>query len=213
MSTDVNRKPNIVIFNPDQYRGDVLAHMGNPAAVTPNLDRFATEDGVSFRNAFCQSPICTASRCSFMSGWYPHTRGHPTMLHMMHKDEPVLLKTLKDNGYYVWWGGKNDLVPAQDGFDDYCTVKYEPAESPGAKHTIDTMDRRRGSMDSDTYYSFFVGKLDHTPGYDRNADDDWALVDGALEMIRNYKGDKPFCLYLPLSYPHPPYAIDEPWFS
>ncbi len=38
------------------------------------------------------------------------------MSYMLHPDEPVLLKTLKDNGYFVWWGGKNDLVPAQNGF-------------------------------------------------------------------------------------------------
>ena len=38
-----------------------------------------------------------------MSGWYPHVRGHRTMFHMMQEDEPVLLKTLKDQGYFVWW--------------------------------------------------------------------------------------------------------------
>ena len=38
------KRPNVVIFNPDQYRGDVLGHAGNPAAVTPTLDRLARED-------------------------------------------------------------------------------------------------------------------------------------------------------------------------
>ena len=61
-------KPNIVIFNPDQWRADVLGHLGNPAAVTPNLDRLVAEDGVSFSNAFCQNTVCTPSRCSFMTG-------------------------------------------------------------------------------------------------------------------------------------------------
>ena len=28
------KKPNIIIINPDQWRGDVLGHLGNPAAVT-----------------------------------------------------------------------------------------------------------------------------------------------------------------------------------
>jgi len=37
------RRPHIVIFNPDQWRGDVLGHAGNPAAVTPHTDRFARE--------------------------------------------------------------------------------------------------------------------------------------------------------------------------
>ena len=92
-----DKRPHILIFNPDQWRGDVLGHMGNPAAVTPVLDRFVETEAVSFRNAFCQNTVCTPSRCSFMTGWYPHVRGHRTMYHMLHPErgEPVLLKTLK----------------------------------------------------------------------------------------------------------------------
>ena len=52
-------RPNIVVFNPDQWRGDVMHHLGNPAAVTPNLDALATTDGISFRNAFVQATVCT----------------------------------------------------------------------------------------------------------------------------------------------------------
>ena len=91
------RRPHLIIFNPDQWRGDTLAHLGHPAVQTPHLDRLAREDGVSFRWAFCQNPVCTPSRCSFMTGWYPHVRGHRTMFHMLrvHEGEPVLLKTLK----------------------------------------------------------------------------------------------------------------------
>ena len=37
------RKPNIIIFNPDQWRGDSLGHLGHPAAITPNLDKIITE--------------------------------------------------------------------------------------------------------------------------------------------------------------------------
>jgi len=92
------QKPHIIIFNPDQWRGDVLGHMDNPAAATPNLDRFAQDEGVSFSRAFCQNTVCTPSRCSFMTGWYPHVRGHRTMHHMLHPEhgEPNLLKILKD---------------------------------------------------------------------------------------------------------------------
>ncbi len=54
-----DKKPHLLIFNPDQWRGDVLGHMGDPAVHTPVLDRFTAEDAVSFRNAFCQNPVCT----------------------------------------------------------------------------------------------------------------------------------------------------------
>ena len=32
------KQPHIIIFNPDEMRGDALAHLGNPASITPNLD-------------------------------------------------------------------------------------------------------------------------------------------------------------------------------
>jgi arylsulfatase A-like enzyme len=208
----MGKRPHIVIFNPDQWRGDVMGHMGNGAAVTPNLDRMVRTDGVSFRHAFCQNTVCTPSRCSFMSGWYTHVRGHRIMFHMMRPDEPVLLRTLKENGYHVWWGGKNDLVPGQNGYDDYCDVKYRPARPPKPMWTIDRQDAWRGEMDSDTYYSFYVGQLD-TGGEEYYYDGDWANVLGAIDLVKNGPHDKPLCIYLPLTYPHPPYAVEEPWYS
>jgi arylsulfatase A-like enzyme len=232
------KRPHIVIFNPDQWRGDVLGHVGNPAAVTPVLDAWVRTDAVSFRNAFCQGTVCTPSRCSFMSGWYPHVRGHRTMFHMMRPDEPVLLKTLKDNGYFVWWGGKNDLVPAQHGYDAYCHVKHDPratAERLGKTFSpMFAMDREaewRGAPGSDTYYSFYVGRLESPDGPgEPYFDSDWAHVYGAIAQIREWgerlraaqggqagedggEGVQPLCIYLPLTYPHPPYGVEEPWYS
>jgi arylsulfatase A-like enzyme len=206
------KKPHLVIFNPDQWRGDVMGHMGNKAAHTPNLDALAETEGVSFRNAFCQNPVCTPSRCSFMSGWYPHVRGHRTLFHMMRPDEPVILRTLKEEGYYVWWGGKNDLVPAENGFEDYCHVKYEPPKPKTDKHV--PHDDWRGSPDSDSYYSFYRGKRER-PFDDANKplDDDWACIQAAIELIQTYSGEQPLCIYLPLQFPHPPYGVEEPYFS
>ena len=37
------KKPNIVIFNPDQWRGDMLGYLGYPGAQTPNLDSIIKE--------------------------------------------------------------------------------------------------------------------------------------------------------------------------
>ena len=214
----MTQPPHIVIFNPDQWRGDVLGHMGNPAAVTPNLDALVATEAVSFRRAFCQNTVCTPSRCSFMTGWYPHVAGHRTMHHMLRPHEPCLLKTLKDNGYFVWWGGKNDLVPAQNGYDKYCNVMHRPTEADFARwgHTMQpglhSWTDWRGEPGSDTYYSFFAGKLD-TGGDSVYFDGDYAHVLGAVDLIRSAPADKPLCIYLPLGSPHPPYGVEEPWFS
>lgn len=200
---------NIVIFNPDQWRGDVLGHVGDPAAVTPTLDVWVDSDAVSFRNAFCQNPVCTPSRCSFMTGWYPHVRGHRTMFHMLREGEPNLLRTLKNNDYTVWWGGKNDLVPAQHGYDEYCDVKYVPP--PETKPLWNGYPRGLDPSDPD-FYSFLVGRID-TPEGQHYPDSDWAHVEGAVDFIKNAPTDKPFCVFLPLTYPHPPYGVEDPWYS
>ena len=217
----MSKKPHIIIFNVDQWRGDVLGHLGNPAAETPNLDQIVENDAVSFSNAFCQNPVCTPSRCSFMTGWYPHIRGHRTMFHMLHLDrgEPNLLTILKDNGYFVWWGFRNDLIPAEHGSKDICDIKYWPSKEDLARwghkwkpNLHISAKKWRGKPDSDTYYSFFAGKLD-TMGDDIYFDPDWAMILGAIDFIRNYKGEKPLCIHLALANPHPPYGIEEPWFS
>ena len=44
----MTKKPNIIYFVADQMRCDALAHMGNPASITPNLDA-VLEQPVSIR--------------------------------------------------------------------------------------------------------------------------------------------------------------------
>ena len=213
-------KPHIIIFNPDQWRGDVMGHLGNGAAVTPRLDRFVAQDAVSFRWAFCQNPVCTPSRCSFMTGWYPHVRGHRTMFHMLHQEhgETNLLGELKKDGYYVWWGGKNDLVPGGKGFEDFCNHKFQASAeyykrwNVTSRPNLHAADEWRGDPAGDNYYSFYAGKLD-TGEDDIYCDGDWACVLGAIDFIRNYDGEQPLCIYLPIGYPHPPYGVEEPYYS
>ena len=64
------RRPNILWYCSDQQRFDTLGRWGNPHIHTPRLDRFAGES-VSLTRTYCQSPICTPSRASFLTGMYP----------------------------------------------------------------------------------------------------------------------------------------------
>ena len=214
-------RPNIVLFNVEHFRADVLAHLGNPASATPNLDRIAETDGVSFRHAFCQNPVCTPSRCSFMTGWYPHVHGHRTMHHMLHAHEPVLLRTLKDAGYYVWWAGRNDLIPGDASKEPYCHryhsgEEYRPPEGPAreAKPAFlgSLAKPMRGEPGSDTYYSMLVGELEAGPD-GRYFDWDWANLTAAIDLVRDPPDDRPLCLYIGMSRAAPPFGIEEPWYS
>ncbi|NLN46266.1 MAG: sulfatase-like hydrolase/transferase [Clostridiaceae bacterium] len=206
------RKPDILIFNPDQFRADALAHLGCEGSITPYLDQTCETDGVSFSNAYCQNPVCTPSRCSFMTGWYPHVHGHRTMHYMLHPDEPMLLRTLKENGYFVWWGGKNDVIPGQFGHEAFCDVYNKPKREITG-YGLHGHTQWRGHPDGDNYYSFLAGKVEPREGKDTYVDDDWAQVLDAIDFIKSYDGDKPLCVYLPILYPHPPYGVEEPYYS
>ena len=217
----MENRPHILIFNPDQWRGDVLGHLGNPAAQTPHLDKLVATDAVSFRNAFVQATVCTPSRCSFMTGWYPHVRGHRTMHYMLRDadNEPNLLRVLKDNGYFVWWGGKNDLVAGQDGYENHCNLAFTPQQQDYERWGMRPMSHShggdlswRGPPDGDNYYSFFKGQL-NPEEQEIYFDHDWAMIYGALDFIAAYNGEAPLCMFLPIGYPHPPYCVEDPWFS
>ena len=94
----MEKRPNIIIFNPDQMRADALAHLGNSAARTPFLDDLARGEAVSFRHAYCQNPVCVPSRCSFTTGLYPHVSGHRTMAHLLREHETSIFEELKNAG-------------------------------------------------------------------------------------------------------------------
>ena len=111
-------RPTVIIFNPDSYRGDVLGHLGNAGAVTPHLDALVNEGGVSYANAFAQNPVCTPSRCSFMTEWYPNVHRHRSMKNMPKPWTPEVDSELRRAGYHFWWGGKNDIFVNEKSEDN-----------------------------------------------------------------------------------------------
>ena len=206
------KRPNIIIFNPDEMRTDTMSHMGNPAAVTPFLDEFQSTEAVSFRNAYCQNPVCVPSRCSFFTGLYPHVHGHRTMAHLLRPGESSLFLELKNSGYYVWMNSRNDLYAAQyDGWvEENCSEMFYGGDAKPAPGLVNP--GIRGDMDGKQFYSHFGGEL-KTDENGRNYSRDDEAVDALIERIRNPKSDAPLCAFVGLMYPHTPYQVEEPYFS
>lgn len=208
----MSKKPHIIIFNPDQMRSDALSHLGNPASITPNLDRMAANEAVSFRNAFCQNPVCVPSRCSFMTGLYPHTLGHRTMSYHMREGESTLLQELKNDGYYVWANARNDLIAGQIPglIESHVSELYYGGNSKQAPGNMNP--NPRGKPGDISFYSFHYGELKvDERGKNYTSDDE--DIDAAVQRILNPVDDRPLCISLGLQYPHPPYQVEEPYFS
>ena len=67
------RRPNVLFIISDDLSSRITP-AGYAGLQTPVLDRLASE-AVTFRNAYCQYPVCGPSRASFLSGLYPEAAG------------------------------------------------------------------------------------------------------------------------------------------
>ena len=101
--------PNILWICTDQQRRDTICALGNPRIRTPNLDRLVAE-GVSFTSAYSQSPICTPSRASFLTGRYPRTTRARQNGQKIPEDERLITRMLADVGYDCGLVGKLHLA-------------------------------------------------------------------------------------------------------
>jgi arylsulfatase len=113
----MENRPNILWICSDQQRFDSLGCYGNPFVQTPTLDRLAQE-GVLFEHAYSQSPVCTPSRASFLTGRYPRTTRCRQNGQAIPPDEVLVTKLLHDAGYVCGLAGKLHLAPCNPSVCD-----------------------------------------------------------------------------------------------
>src|SRR5579862_6100413 len=157
------RKPNFIFYMPETLRAESLACYGHPVVRTPNFDRLA-HDGVRFEQCHVQNTVCGPSRCSLMTGWPVHVRGHRSLYYFLRPDETNLFRYLKQNGYDVYWYGKNDLL-APESFPSSVTEWGSRTARAKAKTNPWPRDDRR-------FYSFLYDE-----GGDRRDTGDYANLE------------------------------------
>ncbi len=132
------RRPNILWICSDQQRCDTLGCYGNQFVKTPNLDRLA-ETGVLFEHCFTQSPVCTPSRASFLTGRYPRTIRCRQNGQALPNDEVPITRLLADAGFNCGLSGKLHLSPVNPQVcwtterridDGYAEFHWSPQPDP-----------------------------------------------------------------------------------
>ena len=71
LSADAQNRYNVLFILVDDLR-PMLGCYGHPEMHTPNIDRIA-QRGTLFNRAYCQIPVCNASRTSILTGLRPET--------------------------------------------------------------------------------------------------------------------------------------------
>ncbi len=107
-------QPNILWICTDQQRADTIGALGNKFVRTPHINALATQ-GTAFTSAYCQSPVCTPSRASFLTGRYPRTTRCRQNGQAIPSTEKLISRLLADAGYTCGLAGKLHLATCANG--------------------------------------------------------------------------------------------------
>jgi choline-sulfatase len=116
----LSSKPqNLLFIFSDEHNRDMLGCNGHPVVQTPNLDRLA-RDGVNFKNAYTNCPICVPARASLATGRYVHEIGSWDNAAPYIGESPSWGHRLVEQGYQVTTVGKLHYRDSGDdtGFPD-----------------------------------------------------------------------------------------------
>ena len=119
------RKPNLILFLPDQQRADTLACYGGVKVHAPNLNKLASES-VVFERTYVTHPVCTPSRSSLMTGTWPHTNGCTRNSVPLDRRFRVFPELMENQDYRAAYMGKWHLGedgPAERGFQQWVSTE------------------------------------------------------------------------------------------
>jgi len=93
-------KKNILFLMVDDLRPELNIY-GHNQIISPNIDALANS-GVTFNRAYCNVPVCGASRASLLTGIRPTSNRFLTYFSSIKKETPNVLNLvqhLKNQGY------------------------------------------------------------------------------------------------------------------
>ena len=126
-------RPNLVLIIADDMSWDDCGAYGHPTIRTPNIDRLASE-GMAFENAFLTISSCSPSRCSIVTGRYPHNTDAEELHWPLPAGQVTFPEKLRQAGYWCGAAGKWHLGDdARGRFDKILEVDTSGFQLAGGK--------------------------------------------------------------------------------
>jgi arylsulfatase A-like enzyme len=189
------RKPNLIVFLPDQQRADTIACYGGKKVHAPNLNKLAAES-VVFERAYVTHPVCTPSRSSLMTGTWPHINGCTRNSVPLDRRFRVFPELMEDKDYRTAYMGKWHLGeegPAGRGFHQWISTEDHGDYTNFLISTGVTPDKQDGRF-SELAISNLPLELSRPKFLEKHA----------CEFIEKHSRD-PFVLVVAFVEPHSPY--------
>src|SRR5438034_6142168 len=189
------RKPNLILFLPDQQRADTLACYGGVKVHAPSLNKLASES-VVFERTYVTHPVCTPSRSSLMTGTWPHINGCTRNSVSLDRRFHVFPELMEDRDYRTAYIGKWQLGeegPAGRGFEEWISTDDHGDYTNFLASKGITPDKQNGRF-SEVAISNLPVDLSR-PKF---------LENHACDFIEKHQRD-PFILVVGFVEPHSPY--------
>ena len=190
-----NRKPNLILFLPDQQRADTLACYGGLKVHAPNLNKLASES-VVFERTYVTHPVCTPSRSSLMTGTWPHINSCTRNSVPLDRRFRVFPELMQDQDYRTAYIGKWHLGedgPVGRGFAHYISTDGHGDYSNFLISKSITPDKANGRF-SEVAVSNLPIELSRPKFLEKHA----------CDFIEKHQRD-PFILVVAFVEPHSPY--------
>ncbi len=158
-----NPSPNFVVFIADDQGENDLTCYGHPVLETPNVNRLAAE-GMRFDRAFLTISSCSPTRCSFLTGRYPHNTGAEDLHEPLPPDQKTLARYLRAAGYHCMSVGKWHLGEAE-------RRHWDAVVECAGRDTADEALRLLNDRPEDRPFFFWVATKDPHRPFDDDAID------------------------------------------
>ena len=197
-----NQLPNILLIMSDEHAPMYSGPYGHPLVHTPHMDRLA-EGGVTFTNAYCNSPLCMPSRMSFMTGRYIHQIGAWDNASPLRPDAVTWAHLLRDAGYDVVLSGKQHF----GGMDQLHGFRAQLARDLHAERKHGLTDWRNGTPAASHPWQ---GPARAGPGTTEEIKIDDLAEAAAIAYLRDTaRQEQPWALDVSFIAPHFPLVVPQ----
>ncbi len=216
-NTKEPEKLNVLFIAVDDLRPELNCY-GNSHIHSPNIDKLANS-GSMFSRAYCNIPVCGASRASLLSGMHPTRKRFTTWFTRTDEDAPAVVtlpEHFKTNGYTTISYGKVFHHP-DDGLQSWSETPWRP-DYP---NDINIQELSRDYQDSDNLWtrdSLLPGGA-AGPAWEKsdvpdNTYFDGLIADKALERLNMLQNsDAPFFLAVGFVKPHLPFNAPSKYWD